>query len=180
MDRQSQARLLDYFRKDVKNFGMPEFTASSEKILGTPARDLPTMKTSADPSKTLPSTPTEERVLARWKTTQGTLFYYIAQSEFSMITVERLLIRNEKESVRESFSVSDLTRIDFYRGTESNAGLFAISLWRSPMPMFALKAEDLNPFTGTISESLAKRIDPKMAANWKTIVVRPKEAKIQK
>lgn len=176
-DRQSQVHLLDYFRKDVKTYGLPEFTASSEKILGTPARDLPKINASAALPNPLPP---EDLVLARWKTREGTLFYYIAESEFSMITVDRLLVRSEKERIRESFRLSDLTRIDFYKGSGNDAGLFAMSLWRAPLPMFTLKAEDLNPFTGAVSESLAKRVDPKLAANWKIAVVRPQEVKIRK
>ncbi len=157
-DRIAQERLLTVFRKDVKVFGAPEIIETAEKV------ELPSVGTIAGQIG--------PKIFLRWKTPDGELVYQCSAPDRSFIQVDRLLAKEGRIMTRESYSLSDKVRIEVYRGSGEDSDLIALSLWCCPLPSISVKKNELNPFTGTVSDALLKRVDPRLATNWKTAVQR--------
>lgn len=147
-NRNSQERLLTAFRQDIKSFGEPEIVSSNEETPGV-------------------------REICRWPLNNGSLVYQIVPWEKSLIQINRIQSVEGKIPNRETFLMSDNIRVDLYTKIDENSSaVIALSLWRSPLPMIRATKEDLNPFTGELSESLAKQVDPRFSSNWQTAIVR--------
>lgn len=135
-----QQRLLTQFRREVKQFGMPEIVDSNK-------------------------TGDNRNIFLRWKTPERLLVYQ-TESTPTGIRVWRVLRETTKQKVQESYMLSDRTQIELYTQTLRGCRFVALSLWVSP-PNFPIVAKnDLNPFTGELAKTISDQIDPRYTLNW--------------
>ncbi len=144
-----QQRLLTQFRRDVKQFGMPEFVPVNQ-------RD----KTAS--------------VVLRWTTPGGTCVYQARTSE-SVLRIQRVLNEKDKPKVQESYPLSARTQIELYTKELRGHNLAALSLWVLPPNSPPVPHNELNPFTGSLAKPLADQFDPRYTSNWNYALVQVPE-----
>lgn len=144
---QAQNRLLESFRKDVRQFGDPEIL--EQKIRS------------------------QNAVLLRWKTEKGSVIYRMDSLDRRRVEIQRQVLNSDKIVSRESFVLSPRVRLDFYRGSgKDREDLIALSLWVLPSGSNEMEKKDLDPFTGVVSPSILKQYDPRYISNWRTAIVK--------
>jgi len=119
-----------------------------------------------------PEIPTNSATLFLWKTESATVEYVVAPGTFPD---QVIIIRTHEVDAllfRETYRLPDRTTVWSAMGTESYAGLVALSLWTSPPGTEPPLPETLNPFDRTMSQS---QVEPKYAGNWRTIIARYKD-----
>jgi len=114
----------------------------------------------------------EGDVLLRWTTETETIEYASEPGEFPGQLNVRRAVRQEERNRYEIYRLPERTAIRFVDGRNDDAGLVALSLWTVPQGTEMPNLAELNPFDRTLPESLEQRINPKTAANWRTIIVR--------
>jgi hypothetical protein len=116
-----------------------------------------------------PEIPAEGNVLLRWKTEEVVLDYVLEPGQFpDQQIVLRTLLKEGKKAL-ETYRLPDRVKVWCVDGTETDAGLVALSLWTTPPGMTPPLPETLNPFDRTMPKS---QVDPKYAGNWRTITAR--------
>ena len=136
------SRFVADFRGDVRLYGKPEILSEGATLL-------------------------------RWRTETATIEYTAQPGEFpNQLNVVRTVQREGQRNHYETYQLPDRTALHFAEGTGNDAGLVAMSLWIAPKGTETPNLGELNPFDRTMPESLAQRIDPKYAGNWRTIVMR--------
>jgi len=116
-----------------------------------------------------PEIPAEGNVLLRWKTEEVTLDYVVEPGTFPDQRVILRTLLKEGRKVLETYRLPNRTTVWCVDGTETDAGLVALSLWTTPLGMKPPLPETLNPFDRTMPKS---QVDPKYAGNWRTIIAR--------
>ena len=134
-------RLVRQFRGDVHDFGLPEAAQSDANILAT------------------------------WTTNEKTVVYTLTDGEFPE---KKIVIRSETgqntQNRTERFDLPDHATIWCTRGAGPHDRLVAMSIWTAMPGVVLENPAELNPFTRTLPEQLAGKVDPKYAGNWRTII----------
>jgi len=135
-------RFVAVFRSDVHTYGKPEILSKGETLL-------------------------------RWTTESEMVDYTIQPGGFpDQQSIVRTVYKDGEQIHYETYHLPDRTALRFADGKDSDAGLFALSLWTAPKGTELPEIDELNPFDRTIPKLLEQRIDPKYAGTWRTIVVR--------
>jgi prepilin-type N-terminal cleavage/methylation domain-containing protein len=136
------ARLAAIFRHDVHTYGKPEILS-------------------------------DDNLLLRWATETETIDYTLKPGDLPDQQIIIRTVRQEGQPNRyETYRLPDRTTLHLTDGKGDHAGLVALSLWTAPLGTATPNHDDLNPFDRILQKSLEQRIDPKYAANWRTIIAR--------
>ena len=119
-----------------------------------------------------PESPADGALL-RWKTETETVDYVLEPGEFpGQQAIVRTVQKGGQSTSRETYRLPDRTTLWCVEGKEAATGLVALSLWTTPQGTEPPKIDGLNPFDRTMANSLQQQINPKDAANWRTIIAR--------
>ena len=119
-----------------------------------------------------PEIPSDSPVLFRWNTESATLEYIIVPGTFSDQKIVVRTLHTDGDEFRETYRLPDRTTVWGEVGTETAAGLIALSLWTAPPGTEPPLPETLNPFDRTMPKL---QVEPKYAGNWRTIIARYEE-----
>ena len=119
-----------------------------------------------------PEIPTDSSTLFQWKTETATVEYVVAPGTFPDQRIVVRTLQEDEQLFRETYRLPDRTTVWGVSGTETEAGLVALSLWTAPPGTEAPLPETLNPFDRTMPKL---QVDPKYAGNWRTIIAKYKE-----
>jgi prepilin-type N-terminal cleavage/methylation domain-containing protein len=135
-------RLVVDFRSDVRTYGKPQIPADGTALL-------------------------------RWTTDTKTIDYTAQPGEFpDQLNLVRTVRIDGQDKRSEIYRLPDKTTVHFADGTGNDAGLLALSLWTTPQGTPTPNLDELNPFDRTIPKNLEQKVNPKYAANWRTILAR--------
>ncbi len=137
----STDRLVEQFQDDTRSFGKPVC--------------MPT-----------------ENVLLRWTAGDRTIEYVLTPGAFpEKKNVVRYVKQGETTVQTETFALPDDSHVAFVQGQGEFADFLAMSLWTDVPNQPQVRLDALDPFRRTVPESLEKRLDPRFAGNWRTVLV---------
>lgn len=127
----------------------------------------------------------EENVFIQWNLPQDQIIRYeLHEGKFpeNCVVVRSLYVLKDGEReilATERYQLPDHTQLRFVKGENEFQGLTALCFWIGVAEAASLDVSQLDPFTRTIAPaspdvpvSRLPSIDPKYAANWRTVIVR--------